>query len=302
MGKVLCIGHAAYDITMPVVKYPKENSKVRIGKTTSCSGGAATNAGFVLAKWDIETYIAAAVGNDEYGLRIIEEMQECGIHTDYVRISDSFETTTSYILASQETGSRTIIISRTKQTELTDVEFKIIPSAIIADGEELELTKKALKQFPNAISILDAGSLKPAIVSLASLVNYCITSRDFAEEYCQIPLDPTKKEDMIQCHIKMEQDFKTNVIITLGEYGSFTKYNGSYELVPSLHVKAVDTTGSGDIYHGAFLYFLEQGKSVLEAMRYANITGAIAATKLGRNHSIPELQEVLERATEDDLI
>ena len=299
MGRVLCIGHTAYDVTMPVASYPKENSKVRIGKTVSCSGGAATNAGILLARWNYDTYLASVVGNDYYGEKIKEELLHLGIHLDYFQMSNEFDTTTSYILANQQNGSRTIIVTRNKMTEVKDVEFSITPDIIIADGEEPTLTLKALQQFPNAISILDAGNLKPNIVRLADKVKYCIASQDFAEEYSKITIDPNNMESLQKSYEYLKEAFHNEIIITLGEYGSFTKDETGYHLVPSLKVQAVDTTGSGDIYHGAFAYFINEGYSLLETMYYANITGAIAATGLGRSNSIPSLQEVLTRGKEN---
>ncbi len=302
MGKVLCIGHSAYDITMPVAEFPKENSKVRINETVSCSGGAATNACILLASWGYDTYLASVVGNDENGSKIETELKNLGVHLDYFEKSVSFSTTTSYILANQQNGSRTIVISRTKQIEASDKDFKDSFEALILDGEELSLSKKALEMYPDALSILDAGNLKPNIVALAKDVKYCIASRDFAEEYCKVPLDPKSEDDLIRCYEIMKKDFQNNIIITLGEKGSFTKDDAGYHIVPSIKVKAVDTTGSGDLYHGAFLYFIKEGYSLLKAMRLANITGALAAEGLGRSNSIPSLDDVLRKEMEDDLI
>lgn len=293
MEQVLCIGHAAYDITLQLEKFPKENTKIRIGDAITCTGGAATNAGFLLSNWGIDTYLAAVVGNDDNGKEIMQELKQANIHIDYLQVSEHFKTTSSYILASRENGTRTIVISRTKQEEASIVDFHLKPAGIIADGEEPNWTKHAIEQFPNAISVLDAGSLKPAILELANFVDYFVCSRDFAEEYCKIKINPERKQTIIPCYEKMFQDFNTNIVITLGEFGSFTKYNGQYHLVPSIKVKAIDSTGSGDLYHGAFLYFLLKGKDLLTTMRYANIVGALASRFTGRVNSIPTLEEVL---------
>ena len=69
--KILCIGHAAYDITVPLTEYPIENTKNRVPERIECGGGPASNAAYLLAKWNMETYFAGIVGNDNYG-NIIE--------------------------------------------------------------------------------------------------------------------------------------------------------------------------------------------------------------------------------------
>ena len=74
--KILCLGHAAYDTTFPVENFPEENSKNRVPKKVECGGGPSSNSAYLLGKWGMETYIAAVVGNDEYGNRIKNEFKD----------------------------------------------------------------------------------------------------------------------------------------------------------------------------------------------------------------------------------
>ena len=62
MQKYMCIGHTAYDITLPVESYPIENIKVRIPPAVECGGGAAANAAYLLSKWGMETYLLVLLG------------------------------------------------------------------------------------------------------------------------------------------------------------------------------------------------------------------------------------------------
>ena len=76
--------------------------------------------------------------------------------------------------------------------------------------------------------------------------------------------------------------------------GSLTKIDGEFKLVPSIKVESVDSTGAGDIYHGAFTHFISKGYNLLDAMFYANIAGALAVAKIGSKNSMPELEDVLK--------
>ena len=67
----------------------------------------------------------------------------------------------------------------------------------------------------------------------------------------------------------------------------------NYEVLPTVPVQAVDSTGAGDIFHGAFTYFIGNGYSLRTAIHYASITSAISVTRVGARISIPELTEVL---------
>ena len=65
--KVLCIGHATYDVVIPIENYPIENTKNRVDNSICCGGGPSANAAYLLAKWGIDTYFAGSVGADYAG-------------------------------------------------------------------------------------------------------------------------------------------------------------------------------------------------------------------------------------------
>ena len=64
--------------------------------------------------------------------------------------------------------------------------------------------------------------------------------------------------------------------------------------MPSIKVKALDSTGAGDIFHGAFVYGIAKGFDLEKAVRYANLAGAISVTRIGGRYSIPSLDEMEE--------
>ena len=107
--KIICIGNAAYDVTLPVNHYPVENKKIRLdAPRVECGGGSASNCAYLLAKWGMETYFAGAVGDDYYGNRIIEEFEKVGVNTKYIEKKKDVPTTSSFIIANTSIGSRTI--------------------------------------------------------------------------------------------------------------------------------------------------------------------------------------------------
>lgn len=299
MKKVLCVGHAAYDITLPVDKFLEENKKVRITEQVECGGGASANAAYLLAKWGMDVSFAGIIGDDLYGGKIEDEFISIGCDTTYLKKSKSFDTTVSYIIANSSNGSRTIIVKRSKnldeyfKTDEDNLVDEMKGDIILVDGEELELSKKVLKNNKNAISVLDAGNLKPSIVELGHLVTYLVCSLDFANEYTGNVINLKDARSIIPIYEKLVQDFKTNVVITLGSAGAFTQINNKYVLIPSLKVKAIDSTAAGDIFHGAFTYFIANGYNLIDTIRLANITGALSVTKLGGKNSMPDLEEVL---------
>ena len=82
--KILCIGQSAYDITLPVSDYPKENRKIKIGNSKiECGGGACNNAAYLLGLWGSDVYLASSIGKDFYGDRIKQELASVNVNTSY---------------------------------------------------------------------------------------------------------------------------------------------------------------------------------------------------------------------------
>ena len=103
--KVLCIGHATYDVVIPVSSYPVENTKNRVGSEICCGGGPAANAAYLLGKWGIDTYFCGLVGNDYEGNIIENELKSVNVNTDYLVKDDNFKTTKSYFFSISEYSS-----------------------------------------------------------------------------------------------------------------------------------------------------------------------------------------------------
>lgn len=294
MKKVLCVGQVAYDITLLVEEYPSENKKTRIKGQVECVGGSAFNSAYLLNSWGIDTTFVGTIGNDYYGLKIEEEINECKMKSFLTKLN-SF-TTTSYIITNINKGTRTILTN--KNLELKSSNFKYDNyDFIVLDSNEIELSLEIVKKYPDSVKILDAGKLCDEVLELGKYVDYFICSKDFAEKYAKIPLN--NDDNIKKAYDLIEKTFNNKIIITLEEKGSFTKIDGRYILVPSISVKAIDSTGAGDIYHGAFTYFIIKENNIIEAMRYANIAGALSVKKIGSKASIPKLEDVL---MEDEII
>ena len=292
--KILCVGQSAYDITIPVDKYPEENKKYKIHEVVECGGGSCNNAAYLLAKWHDEVYLASTIGKDIYGENIKKELNSIGVNTSFFEEIDGVNTTVSYIINNKENGSRTIITNRSPKMHFSDgFNISLKPDVILLDGNDYEMSLKVIKENKEAIKIIDAGSLKPGTVELSKLCDYVVCSNDFAKEYTKIDFKYDEKDKIRKVYNLLEKDFSGKVIITLESLGSLTKINDQFFLVPSIKVDSVDSTGAGDIYHGAFTYFIANNYDFKEAIRLSNIAGALSVTKIGSKNSMPTLSEVL---------
>jgi sulfofructose kinase len=292
--KAIAIGHSTYDTTLPMNEYPTENIKYRIEKHIECGGGPASNGAYLLAKWGMDTTICSVIGDDYYGDRIIDDFTKIGANTKYLEKKSGHDTSSSFIIANMSNGSRTIITSKKDPIRKLSQEVTEKYDVILIDGEHPETAKEVLEKNPDAISVLDAGRLNDDTRYLGQRVTYVVCSKDFAEEFSKEKIDVNDMEKLKKIYNKLHDYFKTNIIITLEATGSFAKIDGEYEIIPSVRVTALDSTGAGDIFHGAFTYFIGNNYPLKEAIRLSSITGAISVTRIGSRYSIPALEEVLE--------
>ncbi len=292
--KVLCIGHAAYDITIPVDGFPKENTKNRVSNRVECGGGPASNAAYLLAKWGIETSFAGVLGQDLYGNKIKEEFLNVGVNIKYLEQNPNYQTTSSFILANSSNGSRTIFTYRPSEMHMNDIELDFEPDIILIDGQEPKVSEELIFKYSNAISVIDAGRPKEEIIRLANIVNYLICSKEFAETVSGKEIDYDNLNTVADVYNILKDKFNNNIIITLEDRGCVYQDGKIIKIMPSIKVHALDSTGAGDIFHGAFVYGLAKGFELEKAVKYANLAGAISVTRIGGRYSIPSLEEMEE--------
>lgn len=289
--KILCIGHAAYDITFPLDNFPIENTKNRVNGKIECGGGPASNAAYLLSKWGMDVTFLGIVGKDLYGERITKEMKQIGIETKYIEQSEKHQTTCSIIMANTSNGSRTILTYRPDRVTMKPVKINFTPDIILVDGQEIELSKSMIEKYSDAISIIDAGRSTEEIIDLCHIVDYVVCSKEFAENVSQKKFDYQNKYTLVEIYQTLENMFKTNIIITLESQGCLYR-DEKIKVMPSIEVKAIDSTGAGDIFHGAFTYGIAKQWPIEKIVRIANLAGGISVTRIGSRNSMPTIEEM----------
>ena len=300
MPEILCVGLAVYDLSLPLPFYPEENSKVKIQTSQEAGGGPAANAAYLLSKWGVKTAFAGRVGDDLFGQLIIDEFKSVGTDLSLLEVHPEVRTSFSVILVNRTTGSRTII-NRREEGSIYQPDYKIreqmIPQVLLFDGHEPEASLSALKMFPEARTILDAGTLRPGIEKLAGLADYLVASEKFALSWTGLP-DLKSPEHRQECLRRLAGLCRGHVTVTLGEAGLIHNEGGSFHDLPAFPAEAVDTTGAGDIFHGAFAYGILKQYSLVETLRLASMTASLSVSIPGGRQSIPDLSFVREKMRE----
>ncbi len=291
--KILCIGMASYDITIPVDSYPKENTKNRIKDLIECGGGPASNAAYLLGKWGEDVSFLGIIGNDIQGYFIKKEFESANVNTKYLEINSKEKTPISHIIVNVNEGTRTTFTYRKPmKMKLVNLNFK--PDIILMDGQEYEMSKKLIEKYPDAIKVIDAGRCEEEIIELCSLSDYIVCSKTFAEKVSGVEIDFAKTNTLLDTYMKLKKIFEKNIVITLEDKGCLFEKDGKVKILSSLKVLAQDSTGAGDIFHGAFVYGLANNYSFEDCLKIANVAGAISCTRIGGRYSVPSKEEVLE--------
>lgn len=290
--KILCLGHVSYDITFPVKEFIVENKKIRTQERVECGGGPASNAAYLLGRWGAETYIAGLVGNDVYGNKIKKEFEQANVNTKYLEMREGYQTSNSIIINNTSNGSRTILSYRASLEKMKDFKLDFEPDIILIDGHEVELSNKMLEEYPNAISIIDAGRATDEVIALAKKVNYVVCSKEFAESVTGININYDDEDTIVRLYREMEKRFHGIVVITLENKGSLYKYDGHIGIMDAIDVASVDSTGAGDLFHGAFTYGVSKKYNLNTVLTIATVAGGISVTRIGGRNSVATKEEM----------
>jgi sulfofructose kinase len=286
---VLCVGHACYDLVFSIDHHPDADEKTFADKLISCGGGPAANAAVTVSRLGLKSAFVGYLGNDFYGQRHLEEFSQEAVNTDLIVRGDS-PTPLSAILVKPD-GRRTVVNYKGATPPLPADSIDLSgwhPRVILFDGHEPEASLALMKAIRDRgiSTVLDAGSVHRGSLKLLEQVDYTVASRKFARE-C------TGKGDPQQAALKLGQ-YCSAVVITLGEAGLVWKNEDGSGSLPAFSLAAVDTTGAGDAFHGAFAAGLAYGKPWEDLLTYASAVGALCCTKYGARPAIPTAKGLAE--------
>jgi len=315
--KTLCVGHACYDLVLPFEGFPRENMKYVVTESRESSGGPACNAASLLGMYGVSAAFAGLVGEDLYGERVARDLASAGIDVRLLERRKGHPTPVSLVIVNKTNGTRTIVnrknpeaFLRLKARDFTEAFGTEPPEAMLFDGHEPEASFAAVEAFPEAFTVLDAGSLRKGTDELSRTVDYCIASERFALEISGL-LDLEAPERLRKAVLALRDRNGKRVAVTLGGRGCAyldetgkgpgepagepASEFGIVRRLPALDsVEATDSTAAGDIFHGAFVKAALEGKSFDEALVYAGAVAGLSVTKPGGRDSIPPPEEADE--------
>lgn len=281
---VLCVGHASYDLVFSVPHHPAEDEKLFADSLLGCGGGPAANAAVIAGRLGFTAAFAGFLGRDVYGDSHLAELQDDGVDTRLV-VRGNSPTPLSTILVKPD-GKRALINYKgdTRALPTAAVDFSgIAAKAVLFDGHEPGISLDLLQHLSgsNTLTVLDAGSVHDGTLALMDKVDYLVASEKFAQQYAGDE----------QSALSQLASLSPNVVITLGERGLIWQRGSESGAMPSPPVVAIDTTGAGDAFHGAFAAAAASGMNWLDILRYASVAGALCCTRMGARPGLPDKQQ-----------
>jgi len=285
---VLCVGHASHDLIFTVPHHPEADEKIVATRLLSCGGGPAANAAVTVARLGYRAGFAGYLGDDLYGEAHRAEFQAEGVETGWI-VRGTQPTPLSTVLVKPD-GRRALINYKGDLSPLAAdaIDFSGLDCRVVLfDGHEPELSPALLSrcqrlQIP---TLVDAGSLHRGTEYLMFRVDYLVCSEKFARQWLGAD-DPERA-------LQGLSEQSPAVVITLGERGLIWQMSGEKGRLPACPVVAVDTTGAGDAFHGAFAAGLAAGLPWPELLHYASLAGAHCCTCLGARPGMPRAADLV---------
>ncbi|HUV59653.1 MAG TPA: PfkB family carbohydrate kinase [Desulfatiglandales bacterium] len=291
--QVIGLGQACLDYLGRVSIYPEEDSKCELIDLHIQCGGPASTALVTLSRLGIRTSFLGSISDDSRGIEIVKELKKEKVDSTFLKITPGYTSQFAFIVIT-ESGNRTIFWHRGSVPHLRPRDVNLSPFSkakiLHLDSLMIEAAQEAAQQAKNMglTIVMDAGTMREGSQELVSMVDILIASERFAEPLVGDIAPPEKA-------LRAFHDLgPKEVIITLGSRGSIGLSGKKINFQKAFSIDVVDTTGAGDVYHGAYIYGLLQGWDMQKCMRFASVASAIKCTQIGARKGIPQLEEIKE--------
>lgn len=305
---VICLGHSALDYLWQIpalADLPVEGGKCRADSFVQVGGGMAATAAVTVARLGLAVQLWSRAGQDAAGLAIRDELAAAGVGVQQLRLFAGSQSSASAILVDAK-GERLIVNARghglPTAADWLPLQEVARVQAVLADprwpeGAKALFTAARQRGVP---TVLDADVAEPAIFAeLLPLCDHALFSEPglaLWADHCQLG------HASIETQLRAVQQLGCKVAaVTLGAQGVQWLDQGSdsdsdsqsLQHTPARPVRVVDTTGAGDVFHGAYATALALGHSSKHAFSFASSAAALKCQHAGGRQGIPTMEETV---------
>ena len=294
-AEVLGFGAVAVDDLLYVDEYPRPESKVRVRHRLRQCGGLTGTALVAAARLGSQAAYVGRIGDDPLSREVLRELQKEGVDVAHCVRRESARPAHSTIIVDQTRHTRTVFSSAEGDLGADPAlpEAELIRSArvLLVDHHGLEGTLRAVRIAAESGVQVVADFERPAgpgFQELLACVGHLIVSQRFAREW-------TGLADAAAAAAALASPLRQAVVVTCGGGGCgylAGAATGPAGFFPAYAVEVVDTTGCGDVFHGAYAAGLAEGLGLAERLALASAAAALKATRRGGQAGIPRREAV----------
>ena len=289
MATVLVVGMAVVDFLFEVDSMPDRAEKYVASNAQIVGGGGAANAACAIAKLGGNAMLAARIGDDMIGNLIIDDLNTYAVDCSLVSVSKNGRSSYSSVLL-DSAGERQIVNFRGR--DLSD-DVSLIerskPDAVLADTrwQAGAMAAMRLAREHKISGVLDAEPpLDPDLLQLASHIAF---SKQGLEALAGKLSGPQQIEMALR---DVQKEYSGWVAMTDGGDGVYSLLDDQLMHQPAARIDVVDTLGAGDVWHGAFAYWLGLHNHETSAVEFANAAATLKCTRSGGGRASPAFEEV----------
>ena len=294
--EIVGLGLAIVDVVLRVERMPTWDDPRGLEDFTLADGGPAGTACFVASSFGIETGFVDTVGSDSLAEHRRSSLAEAGVDTSRMVSRQGAEDHVVVVWVDAGTGERTFSFRRgflSQPLKPTDLDREYITSAGILhlDGSHHEAALQAARWMHDSggMVVMDASAtdrpIPETIVSLVSETDYLICGSGFGHQL-------TGETDLQRAGRAILELGPRVVVQTEGRNGCYTTSRDQQFHTPAFEVEVIDTTGAGDVFHGAYLVGLAKQWELQRIAAFASAVAALHCAVLGNRQGIPSMAEV----------
>ncbi|EAB6843622.1 sugar kinase [Salmonella enterica subsp. salamae] len=289
MVRIACVGITVMDRIYYVEGLPTEGGKYVAKRYTEVGGGPAATAAVAAAKLGAQVDFIGRVGDDDTGNSLLAELESLGVNTRYTRRYTQAMSSQSAIMVDAK-GERIIVNYPSPDLLpdadwLNDIDFSQW-DVVLADVRWHGGAKQAftLARQAGVMTVLDGDITPQDISELVALSDHAAFSEPGLARL-------TGMSETIDALKKAQTLTNGHVYVTRGSEGCNWLEKAAVRHQPGFTVEVVDTTGAGDVFHGALAFGLASGYAIEDAVRFASGVAALKCTRPGGRAGIPDCEQ-----------
>ncbi|HMM89850.1 ribokinase [Bradyrhizobium sp.] len=298
MGRVFVAGSINMDVVATADRHPKVGETVAGQAVHYFSGGKGANQAVSAAKLGASSALIGRLGADAFGQQLRQFLGEQCVDLALVKDTAETHTGTAVIIVADADNTIVVVPGANALVSAEDVAAPQFAKGDVAVSQ-FEIPQATIGAFfkraraAGATTILNPAPALPCSRELLGLVDILILNETELGLLAQTELDAADEPSrFIEAARRLPIGSDKIICVTLGKRGVLALIQGEASLIPGRPVKAVDTTGAGDCFVGALAARLAKGRTIHDALEYANAAASICVQRMGAAPSMPTAAEV----------